>query len=370
MTAIDLSESPNSGPEPEPVLPEAGSRGALLNAAAIFTLDAAGCIASLDAAQSHPFGRPREEWLGESWMAICSDEDKARVSAEAFGGGSGRIIVGFRSVEGGSDSGRMGNILYSPLESGGWLWTVQRVTEGVFPPLDIGDLRALLGHCRHAVLGHLAAASISAQILSERLVSAADVSSHDPCAKIHHNLLLLEEAVEDCAHLAEGILAVSSQRSATDELCDLLAGSSGLLSGEGRAPVVPGEGTAAIAEASLHAGAQSGPLRRLLRRLLRLCGRYAPAPGSCRIEASCDGPFVQLVVSGPELRIPEAVAAILNEPLSLHGTERRETSHYFDAFVIGLLSRELGARMEVGECFASGASKVTVTLALQPTNMP
>jgi len=303
------------------------------------------------------------ELLGKHWSVLCSDEDEGWLEEFKFGNPAlayeSRCYVG---LPGGDGPVRVGELNLSPLPGGGWLWLIGRVSAGAFPPFSSDELKTLLGHCFHSIRGPLTSASTAIQMLSHDLVPHWSQVIYRRCGQALDSLSSAEETIEDCSVVLESVLGTLADEARPTGIpgffCQIVRDRQGGgfvavgVSGPGGRPLPPG------VEISL----RQRLFRCLFLRILRLCERFKTPEARMDIEAGLESPGLRIQFLSPGMVFPEAIASMLQAPLSLHGPECRQSAFFFHIFVIGLILRELRGSIEVSECPAVGGSTVLLVL--------
>lgn len=175
------------------------------------------------------------------------------------------------------------------------------------------------------------------------------------------SLISVEEMIEDCSVVLERVLGTLADEALPIDVLGFLhkvvedrqaVGSVGI----GVADHLP-----------LPSGVMITLRHRLFRclflRILRLCEHFRTAGAHIEIEVGFESPVLRVHFSSQGMAFPEAVAAMLRTPLSLHGSACLQSAFFFHIFVIGLLLRELCGSLVVSDCPATGGDTVVLVLS-------
>lgn len=329
------------------------------------TLDRNGLIVSCNRAILEIYDCTLGALFGSHWSVLCAETDVDRVietrSKPTENDYPSRLYIALRVV----DPVRVAELTMVPLAGGGSLWIFNRVSTGTFPPLDSGDLVALIANYRHSLGGQIASASTAIQLLQATSVSDQDDAGNRRCEHALDLFSSLNELIDDGDLVLKIVLGMKFNKSENTDVLELVEclTQNNILAGVS-VSLCETEATSVNVRSCLNIKTCRGLLHHLLVRILRLCARYVDVEATMRMQIGVDSQSLWIHFFGPGMVIPKAVAELLRNPLDLHRPEFTQTSLFFEVFVIGLFLRELSGCVVVADTAGSIPSGVRLYLPL------
>lgn len=356
------SPGPSGKPAPATPLPPVAELPGKAIATAL--LNTEGRIVAFSAPGGEFCGHRPGEIPGEHWSVLCAESDLERLAALiSKGPGHQHINELYIGLTGGGPPIRVARLRHERLRRGGHSLTFQRVSTGAFPPLDSAELRTLLGHSFHSLRTPLTSLSTAIQLLAGGTKEVTQSRRHRLCGQALGNLSLLERTLAESSLVLEDTLEFSTEEATSTDIIGFLTGISRALAGGDAISVTEDPASSSSPAASGKILLRQRCLRHLILQIFGLCEKFKALESGIAVGVSFESHLLRIRFSSPGMSVPEAVAAVLRAPLILHDSGHRQSSFFFDGFVIGQHLRTLGGILKVSAA-DSDNSEITLKLPI------